>query len=374
MKLKDSSSATTDVPPKRLGKGLRNKRRYFHLLSVVLPLIAINVGVLSMVGNQLSIRADAEITQVKDASDTLPTAENAVTDNTKETGISERETSVVTEVTTYTVLSGDTLSGIADKFNISINTIRWANDLTSKSTIKPGDELVILPVTGIEYTVKKGDTLSGIAVKFDVGQDDILNYNDIAANAIKIGTELIIPGAEPLAPVVKAPVKKVVTTTTSSAKTVETKVVTPSTVKTETKESNDSDDDTDATTPTPIKIKFTNPIPEGVLTQRIHDGNAVDFGAPIGTPVFAAAGGKVLVAKGSGYNGGYGNFIVINHPDGSQTQYSHLSKVSVAIGDTVSQGEQIGLSGNSGRSTGPHLHYNERNTGKKNTFATLPLH
>ena len=351
----DSSSSSSDVPPKRfIGRGRR------HFFSVILPLILINAGILHILGDQIAVKAGTQITEVKDEQILTTPADDASSENTEQVGIAEDHQPVIT---TYVVRPGDTLSDIADKFNISINTIRWANDLTSKSTIKPGDEFVILPVTGIEYTVKKGDTLSGIAVKFDANQDEILQYNDIEASSIKVGTELIIPEAEPLP--VKAPAKTVAKTPakTTSAKTVEN---VPS--------SSDTKDDDDEKTSTPTKTKFINPIPKGVLTQRIHDGNAVDFGAPIGTPVVAAAGGKVIVAKGSGHNGGYGSYIVINHPDGSQTQYSHLSKVSVAIGDTVSQGEQIGLSGNSGRSTGPHLHYNERNTGKKNTFANLPLH
>jgi murein DD-endopeptidase MepM/ murein hydrolase activator NlpD len=162
---------------------------------------------------------------------------------------------------------------------------------------------------------------------------------------------------------VKVPEKKVVkaapitksTTSTSPTKT--------------TSASKEADDEKPVS-----KTTFINPIPGGVLTQRIHDGNAVDFGAPIGTPVLASAAGTVLIAKGSGYNGGYGNYIVINHSNGSQTLYGHLSQVSVSVGETVSQGQKIGLSGNSGKSTGPHLHYKESNTGARNTFVNLPLH
>lgn len=347
----ETPGASSDVP--------KRTKHFFHnigkkqIIYIVLPLLLINAGVAHLLVNQVALRAGAQ-NEVKDESATLPDVRSVVDEQAPEDSINNDPV-----ITTYIVKSGDTLSGIADKFNITINTIRWANDLTSKSSIKPGDELVILPVSGVAHTVKKGETLSGIALKYDANQDDILKYNGIKADAIKVGTELIVPGAEPI--VVKAPEKKAVpvkpvtkTSTTSKATTTSPTEIQKTTSST--------------------KMKFTNPIPGGVLTQRIHDGNAVDFGAPVGTKVLAAADGKVIVAKTSGYNGGYGLYVVINHPDGSQTQYSHLSRVSVAVGDTVSQGDGIGLSGNTGKSTGPHLHYNERNTGARNSFANLPLH
>jgi len=102
-------------------------------------------------------------------------------------------------ISTYKVKDGDTLSGIAQKFDISVNTIRWSNDINSKDTIKPGETLTILPTSGVIYTVKSGDTLSGIAVKFNADQQDILNANDLDnADSLKIGMKLVIPEAEPL--------------------------------------------------------------------------------------------------------------------------------------------------------------------------------
>jgi murein DD-endopeptidase MepM/ murein hydrolase activator NlpD len=86
----------------------------------------------------------------------------------------------------------------------------------------------------------------------------------------------------------------------------------------------------------------------------------VDFGAPVGTPVLASASGKVIVAKPSGYNGGYGKYVVVEHDNGTQTLYAHLSSVLVVVDDEVTKGEKIALSGNTGRSTGPHLHFEVR--------------
>ncbi len=344
----DTPGSSSDVPKRSLFRNLGKKK----LIYIVLPLFLLNTGVASLLGSQLALRVSAEDRQVKNESTTIPAADEVTTDEVAEEKIED----TTPPITTYTVKSGDTLSGIADKFNISINTIRWANDLTEKtSKIKPGDELVILPVSGVEYTVKKGDTLSGIAAKFDASQDDILKYNDIEKNAIKVGMSLIIPGAEPIKPK-PAPAKPVSKPATPSTPT---KEPTPSAPK----------PSESAPAPSPSSEKgYAVPISSGILTQGIHDGNAVDFGASTGTPVHAFKSGTVIVAKSSGYNGGYGSFIVVNHEGICQTQYSHLSKVSVSVGDTVTMGQQIGLSGNTGRSTGPHLHFNVRNCGG-NPFA-----
>lgn len=384
----DSSSLPPVPPPKRSGIS-GNKQ----LLSILLSVLIINVGIIhTMVTVSTTTEVYAKTTaEVKHETAALSAATSVTEQNATEELIASPEDQQQPVITTYTVKNGDTLSGIAEKFAISTNTIRWANDLTSKSVIKPGDELVILPVTGIEYTVKKGDTLSGIAVKLDASQSEILDYNDIDATLIKPGMKLIVPEAEPIATaevekvsVKKAapektpiqtptkapaktiakeaatsPVKVVATTVTDSAVTVEKKVAktVTSTVKTVAK----------------AAVKFTNPVAGAVLTQGVHDGNAVDFGVPIGTTVHATAAGTVIISKPTGYNGGYGTYIVINHPDGSQTLYGHLSKVLVTVGTSVTQGQAIGLSGNTGESTGPHLHYKEMGTGAKNTFAKFKV-
>ena len=111
---------------------------------------------------------------------------------------------------------------------------------------------------------------------------------------------------------------------------------------------------------------FIHPMPGTVRTQGIHGYNGVDYGAPIGTPVRAAAGGSVITSRVGGWNGGYGNFVVIQHANGTQTLYGHLSKNSVWQGQNVVQGQIIGYSGNTGRSTGPHLHFEVR--GARNPF------
>ena len=111
---------------------------------------------------------------------------------------------------------------------------------------------------------------------------------------------------------------------------------------------------------------LVNPAPGTIKTQGIHGYNGVDLAGPIGTTVRAAAAGQVIIAKSSGWNGGYGSYVVLKHNNGTQTLYGHLSRVDASVGETVAQAETIGAIGNSGKSTGPHLHFEVR--GGKNPF------
>jgi murein DD-endopeptidase MepM/ murein hydrolase activator NlpD len=242
-------------------------------------------------------------------------------------------------ISLYTVREGDNLSIIADMHGVSVNTIKWANDIKDVSLIRPGDTLLILPVSGVKYTIKYGGTLLDVAKKFDADVEEIALFNGIDPEAtLAAGTELIIPGGN----LASKPVAKSAGTA-SSAKVV--------------------------TTPLPsLTGYFTSPMHTGRVTQGIHGHNGIDVGAPSGTPVYAAAGGTVIVAKNNGaYNGGYGNYVVISHDNGTQTLYAHLSSVEVTVGQTVAKDEHIGGVGNTGRSTGNHLHFEVR--GAKNPLA-----
>ena len=233
------------------------------------------------------------------------------------------------EISEYEVVSGDTLSSIADKFKISVETILWANDLSSKSSIKIGQKLVILPVSGISYKVKKGDTVSSLAKKFNIAEKNIVDFNKTEGNMLVIGETIVIPGGK---------------------LTVSTTKPTPSGGKT-----------------TVTVSGMVKPIIGGIKTQGLHGHNGIDFGAPIGSTVVAALDGVVTLTRGGdGWNGGYGNYIVIKHSNGTQTLYAHLSNISVNQGQTVNKGQMIGRSGNSGQSTGPHLHFEVR--GARNPF------
>ena len=237
------------------------------------------------------------------------------------------------EIRVYTVRNGDSLSEVAEMFGVTANTIRWANDISRNTDIQPGDTLVILPIAGVRHIVKNGDTISSIAKKYEGDADEILSFNQLAsASDIVVGDTLIIPGGELHA--TPAPAE-----TTKSGKT---------------KASGGSG------------AGFTHPAPGSVKTQGIHGYNAVDLAGSTGSTIRAAAAGEVIVAKSGGWNGGYGNYIVVKHRNGTQTLYAHLSSLSVGVGSYVEQGQTIGGMGNTGRSTGTHLHFEVR--GGRNPF------
>lgn len=244
------------------------------------------------------------------------------------------------DIVEYEVVSGDSISSIADRFNISVNTILWANDLNSKSGIKIGQKLVILPVSGISYKVKKGDTLGGLSARFGVTERDIVGFNKTDGDKLIVGENIIIPGG-------KINVQSGVKTVTATVDSVKKQNKTNSSV---------------------VSGNMARPIASSaVKTQGLHGNNGVDFGARIGTSVYAALGGVVTLTRGGdSWNGGYGNYIVIKHSNGTQTLYAHLSSIGVNQGQTVDKGQFIGKSGNSGQSTGPHLHFEVR--GARNPF------
>lgn len=234
-------------------------------------------------------------------------------------------------ISIYVVRQGDTLSSIAALFGVSANTIRWANDL-SGSTVRVGQTLVILPVTGIRHTVQKGETLASIAKKYGGDQEEIALYNGIEG-ALAVGSELIIPDGEVQAP---APVR----VASSPAR---------------------------APSSPAASGAYIRPVQNAVRTQGIHGYNGVDLAAPSGTSVLASAAGTVIVSREGSWNGGYGNYIVIEHANGSQTLYAHNSDNIVGIGESVVQGQVIGYVGRTGKATGPHLHFEIRN-GPRNPF------
>jgi len=233
------------------------------------------------------------------------------------------------EISVYIVREGDSLSQIAEMYGVTANTILWANDIPRATAIRPGDTLVILPVIGVRHIVKTGDTIATIAKKYKGDAEEIELYNQLeSGEPLAVGSTLVIPGGAMHTEVVtSAAGTRVATTNTAS---------------------------------------LSHPAPGAIKTQGIHGYNAVDLAGSIGTPIRAAASGEVIVSKSSGWNGGYGNYIVIRHANGVQTLYSHLSRNDVGVGASVSAGQVIGAMGNTGRSTGPHLHFEVR--GARNPF------
>jgi len=238
------------------------------------------------------------------------------------------------EISVYTVRSGDTISHIAEMYGVTVNTIMWANDLTRATNIREGQTLVILPIAGVRHTIIKGDTIVSIAKKYEGDISEILAYNQLTTESeLIVGSSLVIPGGsiKPVVPPAPATPTRIAGSVSGGGGS-----------------------------------WLAHPSPGAVKTQGLHGYNAVDLAGSIGAPIRAAAAGEVIVSRNSGWNGGYGNYIVIRHPNGAQTLYAHLSRSSVGVGSYVTQGEVIGAMGNTGRSTGPHLHFEVR--GAANPF------
>jgi len=244
------------------------------------------------------------------------------------------------EVFTYVVQEGDTPGRIAANFGISLNTILWANNLKSSSIIKPNQELIILPISGVIHTVKKGDTLLSIAKKYQTSSDEIFVFNGLKdESSIKIGQELIVPNGR-------------LSSATSLSVAVSSGLK-PMTI--------------DISSWPKIDNFFIFPTSVGLNRGILHYYNAVDIISSCGSPIYAAADGIIVEAIGAGkYNYGYGNLIKIQHYNGTMTVYGHLSSLSVKDGDKVYQGDLIGKMGDTGNAECCHLHFEVR--GAQNPF------
>lgn len=260
------------------------------------------------------------------------------------------------EISVYITKSGDTLSKIASMYKVSVNTIVWANDgLDPKKALKEGTSLLIMPISGVSHTVKKGDTLKSIAKKYNADSLEIARFNGITDETLTTGESILVPNGE-----------MTITKTTTIAKTTVKKSTTVSSGVTY---SNGIGSGASKYIPGydgPSQGSYYRRPVSCIISQMVHGKNGVDLACRLGTPVGSAAAGTVIAAK-MGYNGGYGNMIVVDHPNGTQTLYGHLSKISVSQGQSVSEGEVLGYTGNSGQSTGPHLHFEIR--GAQNCMA-----
>jgi len=234
-------------------------------------------------------------------------------------------------ITEYTIKEGDVVSSIAQTFGISITTILWENNLTAYSVIKPGQTLKILPFSGVTYIVKNGDTLARIAQKTNADVDQIRTTNNLTDEKLVAGGTLMIPNGHAIASI--SPTRRIQNQQTATIDV-----------------------------PTPGNLSVSNiiglvwPTVSRHINQyfgRRHTG--VDIKGTIGTPIYAAQDGDVALA---GWNrGGYGQQVVLKHDGGILTRYAHMSKIIAKPGESVVKGQVIGLVGSTGRSTGPHLHF-----------------
>ncbi len=244
------------------------------------------------------------------------------------------------QISLYTVREGDTVSGIAAMYDVTPNTIRSANDIGQNESIKPGQVIVVLPVTGLRYTTKKGDTLASIAKAAGVDATEIATFNGLSTDQVlALNTTIIIPDADSAFGPGHNDTSKDTSKNTKLAKNANKK-----------------------TTKTVKKVGgsgyYACPI-NAIRTQGVHGHNGVDYAAPVGTSIIAAADGEVMISR-TGWNGGYGTYIVIKHANGTQTLYAHMSQLNVNPGEKVVKGQVIGKMGNTGQSTGPHVHFEIR--------------
>lgn len=232
----------------------------------------------------------------------------------------------------YLVEPGDTLWFLTEKFGVSLNTILWVNNLNQNSLLKPGQKLVIPPVSGVIHYVKAGETISEIAKKYKAKADEVLTFNELSSEGdVYAGDVIIVPGGVMPAPALKYVAPQLAPLASSY---------------------------------------FICPVSGGCrLTQGLHWYNAIDFSnGKCGEPILAAAGGKVLKIKLTNSTsrwafGGAGNHLTLQHPNGVVTFYGHLLTSFVNPGDEVSQGQIIALMGGqpgapgAGKSTACHLHF-----------------
>jgi murein DD-endopeptidase MepM/ murein hydrolase activator NlpD len=242
------------------------------------------------------------------------------------------------KVLEYTVKEGDTVSTISEKFGVSADTVRWQNNLQSKDSIKLGQVLQILPVTGVSHKVQKGDTVYSIAKHYDTSAQAVVDfpYNTFANDEtfeLAIGQTVVVPDGIKPADVLWQPLARVKQITPNAGTVV-------------------------------ASGSFVWPT-SGSISQRFawyHKG--FDVANSASPAILAADSGTVIVA-GWPDSSGYGNRVVIDHGNGYQTLYAHMSQVYVVAGQTVARGSAIGKMGSTGRSTGTHLHFEVSYQGSK---------
>ena len=229
---------------------------------------------------------------------------------------------------TYIVKSGDAISTIARKFGLgNISTLIAINDIDNVRTLRAGQKIRIPSMDGLIHTVKKGESLNSISVKYHVSVEELADTNDLSTLTLSVGQELFIPGAKMDATSLRKAMGELFAYPIKASWRLTSQFGTR-------------------------KDPFT-----GVKSH--HTG--IDMACPTGTPIYAAMSGSVVY---SGWSNIFGNYVIINHGNGYQTLYGHMSKILARKGQSVSQGTRIGLVGSTGYSTGPHLHLTVYKNGK----------
>lgn len=232
----------------------------------------------------------------------------------------------------YQVKPGDTLGTIAETFQIDADTIKWQNNLKN-DTIKPGDVLQILPVSGVAHKVRSGENIFSIAKRYGVDAQNIVNFpfndfEDLDTFALSVGQTLIVPGGTPprAVPIFRqAPSRANVVAGVAGSG------------------------------------RFIWPTSGNISQYPVSYHMALDIANRNLPDVVASDKGSVVYSGCLGY--GYGCHVIIDHGNGFSSLYAHLSRIDVSAGQVVGQGQGIGRLGSTGRSTGPHLHFEIRRGG-----------
>jgi murein DD-endopeptidase MepM/ murein hydrolase activator NlpD len=225
----------------------------------------------------------------------------------------------------YQVKKGDTISGIALDFNVTVDTIFSANQIQSAKSIQPGQFLKIPNQSGIIYHAKAGETVEEIAERFSISLDRLVETNELLSKEISYSAKLFLPDARLPNAIVREisgelfawPVRGVITSWYSWR-----------------------------------RDPFSG-------RNSFHSG--IDIGVPMRTPVLAAMEGTV---EDTGYSPIMGKYVVMRHAGGWKTLYAHMDSVAVSYGKYLQRGGRLGLSGNTGYSTGPHVHFTVYKNGK----------
>ena len=322
-------------------------KKYFKLIYIVIPILII-VSVISFVSksnekNNYNLTIDVELTnsiekgnlglknkklttekkmniQINNFNQKFELIENKNLFNIGRIRKKIREeNNLLKNIKTHEVKKGETLWSIANKYEINIDTLIGANDISNMNRIKPGEKIKILPVKGILYNISPGENISSIAKKFDISKKKIINNNGIKnPEKVQTGKTLLLPGVAP-----------------------------------------------EFSYQDRLEQMFIAPVDSRISSYygerwgRMHEG--IDYAVNPGTKIRAAGAGRVIY---SSWSSGYGRLIIIQHQKGLKTLYAHNSELLVNNGEYVHRGEIIARSGNTGNSTGPHLHFEVQVNGR----------
>ena len=262
---------------------------------------------------------------------------------------------------TYVVVQGDSLWSIANSQNVELDTLIGSNTFKTSARLRPGATLRIPNQEGIFYVMKKGETIEAVSKRYSVSMNKIRQVNaEKNVASLKTGDEIFLPGARPEGLVEHTDVKVAEVKKSAPAKTAKAPAVKPAQKTEKPSGSEVAVRRAKGGFRWPIMGRINSPFGwrQHPITRRKDFHTGIDIKAERNDPIKAAGGGKVLY---SGWMGGYGKVLVIEHPNGQSTLYAHCSTLLAGKGASVSSGQLVAKIGTTGRSTGPHLHFEVRN-------------